>query len=115
MGDVKISRWNIRRTVFQYFKKRIASTENSNSPNAVPVGFRVEAAGYPAAPPTDPYLKISLIRFLSSNLLETKQALPRLAHNFATLPRENYIECTILGTGRANVLHIFASNSSHDI
>jgi len=35
----KISRWNIRRTVFQYFKKLIACTENSNSPIAVPVGL----------------------------------------------------------------------------
>ena len=37
--NAKISRWNIRRTVFQYFKKLIASTENSNSPIAVPVGL----------------------------------------------------------------------------
>ena len=49
------------------------------------VGFRVEAASYPAAPPTDPYVKISLIRFLGSDFSETKQARPRLAHNYATL------------------------------
>ena len=30
------------------------------------VGFRVEAAGYPAAPPTDPDVNNSLIRFLGS-------------------------------------------------
>ncbi len=78
----KITCWNIRRTVFRYCKKRIASTRKSNSPIAVPVRFRVEAASYPAAPPTDPYVKISFIRFLSSNYLETKQAQPRLAHNF---------------------------------
>ena len=83
--NAKISRWNIRRTVFQYFKKRIANTKKSNSPIAVQVRFRVEAANYSAAPPTDPYVKFSFIRFLSSSHLETKQALPRLAHNFATL------------------------------
>jgi len=38
-ANAKISRWNIRRTVFQYFKKLIASTKNSNSPIAVPVGL----------------------------------------------------------------------------
>ena len=38
-GFAKISRWNIRRTVFQYFKKPIASTENQNLPIAVPVGL----------------------------------------------------------------------------
>ncbi len=38
-ANAKISRWNIRRTVLQYFKKRIASTKNSNSPIAVPVGL----------------------------------------------------------------------------
>ena len=37
---MKISRWNIRRTVFQYLKIRIASTENSISPIAVPVRLK---------------------------------------------------------------------------
>jgi len=37
--NAKISRWNIRRTEFQNFTKLIASTENQNSPIAVPVGL----------------------------------------------------------------------------
>ncbi len=47
-----------------------ASTETQPSqvPGAVVlfVGFRVGAAGYPAAPPTDPDVNNSLIRFLGS-------------------------------------------------
>ena len=54
-----------------------------NSWIALAIQFRVEAADYSAAPPTDPYVKISLIRFLSSDLSETKQTLLRLAHNFS--------------------------------
>ena len=37
--NAKIICLNIRRTVFQYFKKRIVSTENQNSPIAVPVSL----------------------------------------------------------------------------
>ncbi len=54
--------------------------------------FQVEAVNYLTAPPTDPDVKISFIRFLGSNVSETKQAPPRLAHNFATLLRKNQIE-----------------------
>ena len=52
------------------------------------VRFRVGAAGYPAAPPTDPDVNNSLIRFLGSTPdtgTDTKQATPRLAHNCAAL------------------------------
>jgi len=41
----------------------------------------------PDAPPTDPDVRISLIRFLGAGGLsppKTKQARPRLAHNYAT-------------------------------
>ena len=42
----------------------------------------------PGAPPTDPDVKDYLIRFLGSNpftRLKTKQAITRLAHNYAAL------------------------------
>jgi hypothetical protein len=39
VDNAKITCWNKRRTVFQYFKKLITSTEKSNSPIAVPVGL----------------------------------------------------------------------------
>ena len=51
--------------------------------------------------PTDPYVKVSLIRFLGSNPfteLETKPAAPSLAHNFA-VHKANQILWTILGLG----------------
>ena len=38
------------------------------------------SAGYPRAPPTDPDVKVSLIRFLGNQSLGTT-----LAHNFAAL------------------------------
>ena len=44
------------------------------------VHFRVEAAGYPAAPPTDPYVINSVIRFLGNQSGDTT-----LTHDFATL------------------------------
>ena len=74
---------------------RIAESQIRNS--AFCVKFRVEAADYSTAPPTDPYLKISLIRFLSSDLSETKQARPRLAHNFTTLHNKSHSIWIILG------------------
>ena len=42
--------------------------------------FRVESAGCPANPPTDPDVKISLIRFLGYQYIDTI-----LTHNLATL------------------------------
>ncbi len=44
------------------------------------VKFRVEFSGYPTNPPTDPYVKVSLIRFLSNQSFDTT-----LTHNFAAL------------------------------
>ena len=41
---------------------------------------------FPGAPPTDPYVRNYLIRFLGSDLSETKQVSSRLAHNLAALP-----------------------------
>ena len=37
--------------------------------------FRVESASYLANPPTDPYVKVSLIRFLKHNFATLKQLL----------------------------------------
>ena len=42
-------------------------------------------SGYPTVPPTDPDLKIALIRFLGSDYSDAKQTTLRLAHNFAAL------------------------------
>jgi hypothetical protein len=39
----------------------------------------------PDAPPTVPYVKVSLIRFLRSDFSDTKQVLSRLAHIYAVL------------------------------
>jgi len=41
------------------------------------------STGYPSAPPTDPDLKVFLIRFLGNQSLDTT-----LAHNFAALQAE---------------------------
>ncbi len=42
-------------------------------------------SGYPTVPPTDPDLKIALIRFLGSDYSDARQTTLRLAHNFAAL------------------------------
>jgi hypothetical protein len=39
----------------------------------------------PDAPPTVPYVKVSLIRFLRSDFSDAKQVLPTLVHNYVVL------------------------------
>ena len=55
-------------------------SEHAASVTSLAVHFRVEAAGYPAAPPTDPYVINSVIRFLGNQSGDTT-----LTHDFATL------------------------------
>ena len=59
---------------------------------------RVEPAGFPASPLTDPDVKISLIRFLGNRSVDTAST-----QNFAIL-KVSQIEWTILGLGSGYVL-----------
>ena len=76
------------------------NTEIAKAKNAPALDVKVpgRSTGYPVLPPTDPYVKISLIRFLGSDSFtesSTRQATPRLAYNFAALRFSDIIYCVL--------------------